>query len=69
MAWAGHVRMMMTYLVLTLGLVLLDHLREGDVTLIVLVVFRWPFLKGELTVHFLVLLLKAVKFGEGRDAR
>ena len=67
MACVGHVQTM-TYLVLTFGLVLFNHLWERNVTLVVFVVFRWPFLKRELTVHPLVRLLEAVKLGEGRDA-
>ena len=59
----------MTYLVLTLGLIFFNHLWKGNVTLVVLVVFGWSFLKRKLTVHLLVLLLKAVKLREGRDAR
>ena len=58
----------MTYLVFTFGLVFLNHLRERNVTLVVFVVFRWPFLKRELTVHPLVRLLEAIKLREGRDA-
>ena len=38
MAWERHVQIM-TYLVFTFGLVLLNHLWECDVALIVLVVF------------------------------
>ena len=63
----GHVQIM-TYLVLTFGLVLLNHLWERNVTLVVFVVFRWPFLKRELTVHPLVRFLEAVKLREWRDA-
>ena len=64
MAWLGHVQIM-TYLVFTFGLVFLNYLWKGDITLVVLVVLLWPLLKRELTVHFFVLLLQAVKLGEG----
>ena len=59
----------MTYLVLTFGLIFFNHLWKGNVTLVVLVIFRWSFLKRKLTVHLLVLLLKAVKLREGRYTR
>ena len=64
MAWVGHVQIM-TYLVFTFSLVFLNYLWKGDITLVVLVVLLRPLLKRELTVHFFVLLLQAVKLGEG----
>ena len=48
--------MMNTYLVLGLGLVLLDHLWERDIALIVLETFRRALLKWKLTAHLFALI-------------
>lgn len=48
---------MNTYLILGLGLVLLDDLRERDIALVVLETFRRSLLKWKLTVHLLALIL------------
>ena len=48
---------MNTYLVLSLGLVLLNDLWERDVALIVLETFRRALLEWKLTVHLFALIL------------